>query len=156
MKTPPLDLIDDLQLRYVRALDRKDLQAWLGTFSPRGQYVVMPADNEASGLPLALMMDDNHDRLVDRVAYVTKVWSFDEYQMRHFVQRLEARAIEDGLFSVESNVSVFFTDQRGQSSILIIGRYEDVIEIEDGKAAFRSKRVVFDNFLLPMNLVYPV
>lgn len=151
-----LELVDALQRRYVRSLDRKDLQGWLATFSTRGQYVVISAENADAGLPLALMMDDCHERLVDRVTYVTKVWTFDEYQMRHLVQRLSAEPGEDGCLAVESNFSVFVTDSRGQSSILAVGRYEDLVEIGDGEARFRRKRVVFDNALLPMNLVYPI
>ena len=156
MQTPPLDLIDDLQLRYIRALDQKDLQAWLGLFARDGSYIVIPSDNEASGLPLALMMDDCHERLVDRVTYVTKVWSFDEYQMRHFVQRTYVEPAGDSAYAVESNFSVFYTNQLGQAAILAIGRYEDVVAIEGTTAAFRKKRVIIDNFLLPMNVVYPL
>jgi anthranilate 1,2-dioxygenase small subunit len=156
MERPPLELIDDLQVRYVRALDQKDLQGWLALFAKDGQYVVIPADNEASGLPMALMMDDCHERLVDRVTYVTKVWSFDDYQMRHFVQRTHAAPSGDGSFAVESNFNVFYTNQLGQAAILAIGRYEDVIAIDGGTASFRKKRVVIDNFLLPMNIVYPL
>jgi 3-phenylpropionate/cinnamic acid dioxygenase small subunit len=151
----PLDLIDDLQFRYVRALDRKDMEGWLATFAKDGSYVVIPAENEEAGLPLALMLDDTYGKLVDRVAYVTKVWSFDEYQMRHFVQRTHAVADGDA-FRVESNFGVFSTDQRGQAGILAVGRYEDVITIAGDVASFRSKRVIYDNFLLPTNLVYPI
>lgn len=156
MPKAPLELIDDLQLRYIRALDQKDLNAWLALFAKDGQYLVIPSDNEASGLPLALMMDDCYERLVDRVSYVTKVWSFDDYQMRHFVQRTRVEAAGDLDFAVESNFSVFYTNQLGQAAILAIGRYEDVVSIEGERASFRKKRVIIDNFLLPMNIVYPL
>ncbi len=155
MANLPLDLIDDLQIRYVRALDRKDMDGWLATFAKDGSYVVIPSENEENSLPLPLMMDDNYERLVDRVAYVTKVWSFDEYQMRHFVQRTSAEPDGDA-FRVESNFSVFYTDQQGKPAILALGRYQDVVTISGGVASFRSKRVVYDNFLLPTNLVYPI
>ena len=156
MQKPPLELIDDLQIRYIRALDRKDLQAWLALFAKDGQYFVIPSDNEASGLPIALMMDDCYERLVDRVSYVTKVWSFDDYQMRHFVQRTHVEPAGDGGFAVESNFNVFYTNQLGQPAILAIGRYEDVVAIDGDTASFRKKRVIIDNFLLPMNIVYPL
>ena|SRR5688572_18636167 len=156
MQTEILDLIDGLQNRYVRALDRKDLTAWLGLFAKDGQYLVIPSDNEAAGLPMALMMDDCYERLVDRVTYVTKVWSFDEYQMRHFVQRVHAEPGADGDHRVESHFTVFVTNQLGQASILAVGRYEDVVAITGGNASFRKKKVIIDNFLLPMNIVYPL
>jgi 3-phenylpropionate/cinnamic acid dioxygenase small subunit len=156
MDTKALALIDSLQNQYIRALDRKDLSAWLGLFSKDGQYLVIPSDNEAAGLPMALMMDDSYERLVDRVTYITKVWSFDEYQMRHFVQRVHSEQTEGGDHRVESHFTVFYTNQLGQAAILAVGRYEDVVTISGGTASFRKKKVVIDNFLLPMNVVYPL
>ena len=156
MQREILDLIDGLQNRYVRALDRKDLNAWLGLFAEDGQYIVIPGDNEAAGLPMALMMDDCHERLVDRVTYVTKVWSFDDYQMRHFVQRVHVEPGANGDQHVESHFTVYYTKQSGQAAILAVGRYEDVVTISGDTASFRKKKVIIDNFLLPMNVVYPL
>ena len=149
--------IDDLQCRYVRALDTKNLNAWLELFDPDGQYFVIPSENEASGLPMGLMMDDCHERLVDRVSYVMRVWTFDDYQMRHFVQRLQVEPAEDDLHRVDSNFTVFCTTADGRTSILAAGRYEDHVRIHgEERAAFRKKRVILDNFVLPMNIVYPL
>jgi anthranilate 1,2-dioxygenase small subunit len=153
----PVELIEELQCRYVRALDGKRLDSWLGLFARDGQYFVIPADNEAAGLPLALMMDDCYERLEDRVNYVNKVWTFDDYQTRHFVQRLHVEQTGDGLYAVESNVAIFMSDSEGKIQPLAMGRYDDRVRIDgDGSALFRSKRVIVDSFCFPSNIVYPL
>ncbi|MGH7905646.1 MAG: aromatic-ring-hydroxylating dioxygenase subunit beta [Candidatus Binataceae bacterium] len=151
-----LDLIDDLQRRYLKALDDKNLEAWLALFDSDGQYFLIPADNEASGLPVALMFDDCHERLADRVTYITKVWTFDDYQTRHFVQRLSAEELGGDLIGVESNVSVFMADAEGDAKMLAIGRYLDRVRVKGETALFQSKRLIIDNFRLPSNIVYPL
>lgn len=151
-----LELIDDLQLRYVRALDRKDLAAWLSLFALDGQYFLIPGDNAESSLPMGLMVDDCYERLVDRVSFVTRVWTFDDYQMRHFVQRMHAEQITDDVHRIDSNVVVFYTDHEGRSSLLAVGRYEDEIAISGQVALFKKKRMILDNFVLPMNIAYPL
>jgi anthranilate 1,2-dioxygenase small subunit len=150
------ELIDALQARYARALDNRDLEAWLALFARDGQYFVMPADNEAAGLPVALMMDDCYERLRDRINYVNKVWTFDTYQTRHFIQRLDVRPAGEDLYAVESNMAVFMADAEGRIQPLAIGRYLDEVRIQDEVAAFRSKRVIVDSFCFPGNIVYPL
>ena len=151
-----LELIENLQARYVKALDREDLKAWLDLFDSNGQYFVITADNETAESPMALMMDDCHARLEDRVKYVEKVWTFDSYRMRHLVQRLNVEPDGERTYKVESNVAIFYTDEEGKSSLLAVGRYEDLIHVEDGRALFLRKRFIVDSFLLPLNIVYPM
>jgi len=151
-------IIQKLQARYCRALDKKDMDAWLSTFARDGRYELLPADNVAQGLPMALMLDDTFERLQDRVTYITKVWqgTFEDYQTRHFVQEIEAVQEDDKLYRVESNVSVFFTGDEGDTKILASGVYEDLIRIEGEKAAFVQKRVIIDTFVPPRYIVYPI
>ena len=66
---------DELQLRYVEALDGRDMEAWAGCFGEDGSYICLPRENEDAGLPLAIMMDDNRARIKDRVLAVNKIWS---------------------------------------------------------------------------------
>ena len=66
-----LQQIDALLINYIAALDSKDMSGWLDTFAADGSYVCIAAENEAAGLPLALMMDDCHERLEYRVTYLS-------------------------------------------------------------------------------------
>jgi len=151
--------IDALQVSYVRALDRRDLQAWLECFAEEGpSYVCIAAENEAQNLPLALMMDDSRARLADRVKFINEVWAgtFEDYATRHFVQRLECVQKGPALYAVESNVMVVYTSANRHSEVLVSGSYEDEIIVGPEGPRFRSKKAVLDTITTPRYLVYPV
>ncbi len=42
------DAVEALNLKYIRALDRRDMQGWLATFDNPGTYVCIPKENEGS------------------------------------------------------------------------------------------------------------
>lgn len=153
-----LQQIDALQIRYIAALDRKDMAGWLATFDAQGAYQCIAAENVEHGLPLALMMDDCHERLEDRVTYVTKVWAgtFEDYQTRHFIQRLSCEDRGGGVYGVVSNFSVLYTAEQGKTEILVAGRYEDEVVLNGGGAQFRAKKAVMDTNISPRYIVYPV
>ena len=103
------------------------------------------------------MMDDCHDRLVDRVNYVTQVWAgtFEDYTTRHFVQRMEC--IPEGqVYRVSTNMMVSYTSAKGFSELLVAGSYEDEIVVNGNAAKFKSKRAVIDTLVTPRYIVYPV
>lgn len=158
MRNDPIsDRIDDLQQRYTRALDRKDMQAWLACFSDKGEYVCTTAENEASGLPVAIMLDDGPERLKDRVKFIEKVWAgtFEDYSTRHFVQRVSHMEGTD-VVAVETNFMVSYSADGGPTQMLATGIYEDEVELHADGALFRRKKAVIDSSVTPRYLVYPL
>jgi anthranilate 1,2-dioxygenase small subunit len=154
-----LQRIDELQLRYIDALDSKQMGAWLETFAAEASYVCKTFESEAAGWDVALIMDDCRGRLEDRVKFVEKVWAgtFQDYQTRHFVQRVECTPGVAGAYQVRSNFTVVFTrSDTGHTDILAAGVYHDVIDVSGDQPAFRSKRVVMDAPKLPHYIVYPL
>jgi anthranilate 1,2-dioxygenase small subunit len=154
-----LRLIDELQLRYIDALDAKQMPGWLATFGPEGQYACTTAESGAAGWAMALIMDDCHGRLEDRVKFVDKVWAgtFQDYQTRHFVQRIECTTADNGLLQVRTNFSVAFTrSDTGRTDMLAAGVYHDLVDVSGQQALFRSKKAVIDAPLLPHYIVYPL
>ena len=150
--------VEDLQIKYVSALDRRDLDSWLGCFSPDGQYLCISKENVEQDLPLAIMMDDCGARLQDRVTFIREIWAgtFEDYSTRHFVQRLSCTGSDKGVYAVKSNFMVVYTSRQGQSEILVAGLYEDEVAIEGGACAFKSKKAILDTITTPRYLVYPV
>ncbi len=154
-----LAAVDALQVKYVRALDHRDMQAWLDCFAKDGTgYTCIALENEQQNLPLALMMDDSRERLMDRVKFITEVWSgtFEDYSTRHFVQRLDCVAAGSAIYAVESNFMVAYTTASRHSEILVSGSYEDKVVIGPEGARFGSKKAVLDTTTTPRYLVYPV
>lgn len=154
-----LTKLDALQNLYVAALDGKDMDGWLATFSQRddASYICRSAENESMGLPIALMLDDCRARLKDRITFVTKIWrgTFQDYRTRHFTQRLSCDRLTEDTFRLRSNFSIEYTLDPSATAILAAGAYEDVVVLEGDEARFLSKRAVYDTTILPQYIVYP-
>jgi len=150
--------VDALQMKYLSALDRRDLASWLDCFAAEAGYVCITRENHDAGLPVALMMDDTRARLKDRVKFVNEVWSgtFEDYATRHFVQRLDCKESGKDRYDVLTNFMVSYTNRRGGSEILVTGVYEDSMRIAGANAHFISKRAILDTVTTPRYLVYPV
>lgn len=150
--------LDDLQTKYARSLDQRDLAAWLSCFAEETSYECLSRENAEQGLPLAIMMDDCRARLRDRVKFIEEVWAgtFEDYFMRHFIQRLESAQIGDRLYRVTSNFMVVYTSARRHSEILAAGMYQDEISTASGTALFTSKKAILDTVTTPRYLVYPL
>lgn len=150
--------IDELQMKYLAALDRQDMKGWLDCFAEEGGYTCITRENQDAGLPVAMMLDDTHARLKDRVKFVNEVWSgtYEAYATRHFVQRFECTQAGGKRVNVLSNFIVSYTNRRGGSDILVTGVYEDEIDLAGGAARFVKKKAVMDTVTTPRYLVYPV
>jgi anthranilate 1,2-dioxygenase small subunit len=153
-----LSQVDALQMNYLAALDRHDLDGWLACFADEASYICITRENSEAGLPVALMLDDCRARLKDRVKFVNEVWSgtFEDYTTRHFVQRFECAPADGGGLNVLSNFMVSYTNRRGGSEILVTGVYEDAVNINGNAARFKAKRAVLDTVTTPRYSVYPV
>jgi 3-phenylpropionate/cinnamic acid dioxygenase small subunit len=161
-KPEVLAAIDALQLRYIGALDDKDMSGWLATFSTQADaaYFLTTAQNVDENLPLGLIHDDNHARLEDRVTFVTKIWAgtYQDYQTRHFVQRITSVEVGDGEYEVKSNFSMLYTpSDTGRAEVFTAGVYLDRVLVgAHGAACFKSKKVINDTPVLTRYLVYPI
>ncbi len=151
--------VDNLQNRYMLALDNKDLQAWIATFADRddASYTCISAENEANGWPIALMLDDCRARLQDRITFVTQIWkgTFQDYRTRHFTQRMSCEQESGNTFRVRSNFVIDYSFDPHPTKVLAAGVYEDLVVIEGEEARFLSKRAVYDTTVLPQYIVYP-
>jgi anthranilate 1,2-dioxygenase small subunit len=151
--------LDALQLEYMDALGRKDMDAWLATFDAEGAYVCKTLEAEERGLGIAFILDDCHDRLKDRVQFVTRVWAgtFQDYQPRHFAQRVSCQAVGEDLIEMRSNFSVMFTRSDTQKTeVFAAGQYVDLITLGKEKPLFRSKTAITDAPLMAHYMAYPI
>jgi 3-phenylpropionate/cinnamic acid dioxygenase small subunit len=153
--------IDALQIKYIASLDSRNMAQWLDTFAERDEssYVCTSAENVQANLPVAIIMDDNRQRLIDRIFFIEKVWAgtFQDYQTRHFVQRLDWEQDAHGHYKVRTNFSIMFTPvESGTSSLLTCGVYEDTLVETDQGLRFLSKRAIIDSELISRYFVYPL
>ena len=150
-KREMLEQIEELQNRYICALDSKNMEAWSKTFDESGaSYICIAQENVLNDLPLALMMDDCIERIQDRVTFVNDVWAgtFEDYQTRHFTQRTECKDLGDNRYKVLTNFTVIYTPEQGQTEVMVAGVYEDEVLI-NGTAKFVAKKAIMDTNVAP-------
>ena len=151
-------LVEDLQLRYIKALDARNMQGWLDCFAGQACYICTTRENVEQNLPIAMMMDDTRERLEDRAKAVEKVWAgtFEDYRTRHFVQNLTLEETQGGKWIAESNFMVTYTTAKGNMQLLTAGVYVDEIAVDEGLARFISRQAVLDASVAPRYFVYPI
>lgn len=151
--------VDDLQNRYILALDNKDMPGWLATFADRDEasYTCISAENESNGWPIALMLDDCRARLQDRITFVNQIWkgTFQDYRTRHFTQRLSCEKQSENTFRIRSNFIIDYSFDPHPTMVLAAGVYDDLVVIDGEEASFLTKRAVYDTTVLPQYIVYP-
>lgn len=153
--------IDELQCRYVAALDSKNMAEWLATFStrPDASYTCTTMESAAADLPVALILDDNYARLQDRVTFVTEIWqgTYPEYNTRHLTQRTSCKQQEEGLFEVITNFMLAITpSETGRVELTTSGFYADRVIVDGDDASFLAKKVVTDTAVVERFVAYPL
>ncbi|MCG2633515.1 MAG: nuclear transport factor 2 family protein [Gammaproteobacteria bacterium] len=158
MTAEQISAINTLQQQYIDALDQRNMQAWLALFNDDGQYRLTSQENIKQGLPLSLMLDDCHERLVDRVKFVDEVWgeTVEGYQSRHMLQPVSAIRTDNGDLLARTNFTVFYTNHEGHTGLLVTGQYEDQIVLCGEEARFRAKLAVTDTAVSPRYIIYPI
>lgn len=152
------DAIERLNLDYIRALDRRDMDGWLATFDKPASYVCIAKENEDRGLPIAYMLDDCYERLQDRVTQVTKIQpdAVEHYQPRHFTQLVDIEPMGGVIYRVETHFTVNYTPaDTGRTAVLACGTYLDEVVV-NGEARFRSRRAILDTNVVPRYVAYPI
>jgi 3-phenylpropionate/cinnamic acid dioxygenase small subunit len=154
-----LSSIHVLQVKYLRALDRRDLKAWIDCFARDvGSYVCLTRETVDQDLSIALMMDDCPARLHDRVKIINEIWggTFEDYLTRHFVQLIDCEEVGSARYRLSSNFMVAYTTMRQETEMLAVGTYEDEIALDPPGPRLLSRKAIVDGAVTPRYLVYPI
>src|SRR6202045_5360439 len=77
--------IQDLNARYVAAIDDDKLEAWPDFFGADGRYRVTTAENFERGLPLAMIYATSRAMLRDRVRSLREANVYEAQSYRHLI-----------------------------------------------------------------------
>jgi 3-phenylpropionate/cinnamic acid dioxygenase small subunit len=150
--------VRQLMQNYANTTDDKDLDTWTKLFATPGSYIVTTHENVARGLPLAFVLDDSNDRIIDRVTYIREVWKghYNDYRQRHILGQSMIKWHAD-IASVRTSFAVYIAQPGAVgSTVLATGEYHDEVVFESGQPRLRSKKVIIDGDVLPRSFVYPL
>lgn len=151
-----LNLINE----YVRIVDSRKIEDWPGLFAEEAAYAVVTRENYDRGLPMALILDDSHDRIKDRVVYITKVWAghYNDYYPRHILSNISIATFnpDDSQVAVTANMAVYITEPEGNTYLLAVGQYLDTVVFEGNVVKLKEKKIILDTNVLPRYFVYPL
>jgi len=142
---------------YADCLNEKRYEEFPSFFKEEDcHYEVQSKENEDLGLTTPIMGCYSHGMIRDRVAQlIDNTLTYRRLNLRHFISNI--RIEHDGnKINLKANFQVMQSDLEGVSELYLVGRYEDVLILEQGELKFISKRAILDSFSIPNMLAVPV
>ena len=142
---------------YADCLNEKRYEEFPSFFKEEDcHYEVQSKENEDLGLTTPIMGCYSHGMIRDRVAQlIDNTLTYRRLNLRHFISNV--RIEHDGnKINLKANFQVMQSDLEGVSELYLVGRYEDVLILEQEDLKFISKRAILDSFSIPNMLAVPV
>jgi anthranilate 1,2-dioxygenase small subunit len=150
--------VQNLNARYVEAIDDNKLEAWPDFFTADGRYRVTTADNFEKGLPLALIYATSRAMLRDRVRSLRDANVYEAQRYRHVIGPALIRAQGEREAHAQTSFMVARIMHTGESTLFATGRYRDhiVLDAAGAGAHFAEKVVILDSRLIDTLLAIPL
>jgi anthranilate 1,2-dioxygenase small subunit len=149
-------LIDDLQARYIRAIDDDRIEDWPGLFTDHCVYRIITRENLDAGMSLPLMECRGQGMLADRITGLRKINVYEPHRYTHQQSGLVVESFDGTTAVCRSSYLVVRTMGNGSMSIFSTGVYVDKIELRDGVAKFAERIVVQESRTVGTLLVIPL
>jgi len=141
---------------YVDTIDDGELKDWPPYFMPDGIYRITTRQNELAGMPLSIMLCDNHAMLYDRVEAIEHANIFEPHYYRHVLSDSRTLSITDTSITMVTSFTCVRTMLDGRMTLFAAGRYMDDIVLDDGQCRFRSRTVVLDSSRIDTLIAIPL
>jgi 3-phenylpropionate/cinnamic acid dioxygenase small subunit len=150
--------VQNLNARYVQAIDDNELESWPDFFTADGRYRVTTADNYEKDLPLALIHATSRAMLRDRVRSLRGANVYEAQRYRHVIGPPLVRVADDNQVHAHTSFLVVRIMHTGESTLFATGRYEDrvVLDARGATAHFAEKLVILDSRLVDTLLAIPL
>lgn len=148
--------VDAWLAEYVACLDGKDIDAWPEFFEEECFYTVLPAENDALGLELALIRCESRAMIKDRAYAIKKTVMYGPRDIRHFFSGLVIREALPDLIRAESNFLIIETLNDAFPRVFAVGRTFDEIVPAGRSFRFKTRRCVYTSNLVPNTLIIPI
>lgn len=148
--------LQQLQTRYIAAIDDGRFEDWPDFFTPDGTYEIVPRENVSQGLPAGLMHCFGQKMMRDRVVSMREANVFHAHTYRHFVAGLEILGHDESEISTRSNYLVMRAVNELTADVFQVGRYDDIVVRTEYGWRYKSKRAIYENARVHTLLVIPV
>jgi len=148
--------VENLQARYVAAIDDDRLEDWPAHFTEACRYEIISAENYEKGLPLGLFFADSRAMLRDRVASLRRANIYEAQRYRHIVSSTVILETTLGTVKARSNFLVARIMQDGDMSLFATGRYLDRIDLTGPMPLFAEKLAILDSRRIDTLLALPI
>ncbi len=119
-------------------------------------YEVQSKENEDLGLTTPIMGCYTHGMIKDRVAQlVDNTLTYRRLNLRHFISNIRTDH-EIPKIKLTANFQIIQSDLEGVSELYLIGRYEDILILDNDELKLISKRAILDSFSVPNMLAVPI
>ena len=148
--------VQDLNARYVQAIDDNKLEAWPDFFVEQGRYRITTAENVERGLPLGMIYATSRAMLRDRVRSLRDANVYEAQRYRHVIGAPLIEPGGEGTVQAQTSFLVARIMHTGETVLFATGRYQDRIVFNDGAAHFAEKIVILDSRLVDTLLAIPL
>jgi 3-phenylpropionate/cinnamic acid dioxygenase small subunit len=149
--------VQELQARYIQALDDDRLEDWPNFFADTCRYVVTTADNLAQGMPLGMIYATSRAMLRDRVRSLRDANVYEAQRYRHMIAPPVIEPGEGGVVRAQTSFMVVRIMHTGETMMFVTGRYDDRILLDGPDAPrFVEKTVVLDSRQIDTLLAIPI
>jgi len=148
--------VQEINARYVEAIDDDRLEAWPDFFTEDGRYRITTAENAAQGLPLSLIYATSRAMLRDRVRALREANVYESQRYRHVLGPPRITAAEGTRLRARTPFMVARVMHTGETMLFATGCYEDRVVIGTTLAHFAEKTVILDSRQVDTLLAIPL
>jgi 3-phenylpropionate/cinnamic acid dioxygenase small subunit len=149
--------VQDLNARYVHAIDEDRLEQWPDFFAADGRYRITTVENVERGLPLSLMYATSRAMMRDRVNSLRNANVYESQRYRHAISTPVIEPGDGTLVRAVTNFLVARIMHTGETTLFATGRYEDRIALAaDAPPHFVEKTVILDSRQIDTLLAIPL
>jgi anthranilate 1,2-dioxygenase small subunit/terephthalate 1,2-dioxygenase oxygenase component beta subunit len=148
--------VQEINARYVEAIDTDRLEAWPGFFAEDGRYRITTAENVAAGLPLSLIYATSRAMLRDRVRALREANIYEGQRYRHVLGAPLVTAAAGDILAARTPFMVARVMHTGETLLFATGCYEDRVVLAGNEALFAEKTVILDSRQVDTLLAIPL
>jgi 3-phenylpropionate/cinnamic acid dioxygenase small subunit len=148
--------VQDLNARYVEAIDEGRFEDWPDLFMEHCKYRITTAENVEQGLPLSIIYATSRAMLRDRVKALREANVYEAQRYRHVLGPSRLEPAEGGSVGARTNFMVARVMHTGDTALFATGRYLDRVVLAGGAALFAEKTVILDSRQIDTLLAIPL